>query len=82
MQIPSVPPPLITNPSPQDLAAKAIPQTQAVAPLVARAVNAPPKSEKSNQNRSNKDKGHQEDPQADKKNGGENERGSAVNFDV
>lgn len=47
MQIPSIPPPIITTPLAQDMAAKAIPNLQATQPLVQNAVKEPPKGEKS-----------------------------------
>jgi hypothetical protein len=56
MQIPSIPPPIVTNALPQDIAAKAVPNTQAMAPLVQNAVDPAPKSEKFNEIRRNKEK--------------------------
>jgi hypothetical protein len=56
MQIPSIPPPIIANALPQDVAAKAVPNTQAMAPLVQHAVEPTPKSEKFNEVRRNKDR--------------------------
>ena len=56
MQIPSIPPPIVTNTLPQDIVAKAVPNMQAAPPLVQRAVDPAPKSEKFNQTRSNKDR--------------------------
>ena len=56
MQVPSIPLPIIANALPQDIAAKAVPHAQAVAPLVQNAVAPTPKSEKFNAVRPNKDK--------------------------
>jgi hypothetical protein len=56
MQVPSIPTPIVTNALPQDIAAKAVPHTQAVAPLVKNAIAPTPKSEKFNEIRGNRDK--------------------------
>jgi len=84
MQIPSVPPPLITNPLPQDIAAKTVTHVQAVAPLEQRAISPSERYEKSHQNRNNQDKnkggkrGNENNNQSAKDQG----RGSAINIDV
>jgi len=49
MQIPSIPPPIIPTALPQDVVNKAVPNPQAVQPLVQNSVDPAPKSEKSNQ---------------------------------
>ncbi len=46
MQVPSIPPPVVANTLPQDIAAKAVPSPQAVTPLVQTAVAPTPKAEK------------------------------------
>ncbi|MDD4615935.1 MAG: hypothetical protein PHW76_02305 [Alphaproteobacteria bacterium] len=46
MQIPSIPPPVITNMLPQDIATKAVSSPQAVAPLIQTAITPTPKAEK------------------------------------
>jgi hypothetical protein len=56
MQVPSIPPPIVANTLPQDIAAKAVPHAQAVAPLVQNAVEPTQKSEKFNAVRRSKDK--------------------------
>jgi hypothetical protein len=74
MQIPSIPPPIVTNTLPQDIVAKAVPNMQAAPPLVQRAIDPSPKSEKFNQTRSNRDRskggdhspGEDDDPKDDK----------------
>lgn len=55
MQVPSIPIPIVPNALPQDIAAKAVPNTQAMAPLVQNAVDPTPKSEKFNEVRRKKD---------------------------
>ena len=81
MQIPSIPPPVITNALPQDVVAKAVPNAQAMAPLVQNAVAPPPKSEKFNQSRSNKDRNKDGDNlESDKDKQGKD--GSSVNIRV
>ena len=81
MQIPSIPPPIVTNSLPQDVTAKAVPNIQAMAPLVQNAVAPTPKSEKFNQSRSNKDKAKSSDKNNHKGNK-EDDRGSSVNIRV
>ncbi|MDD3371864.1 MAG: hypothetical protein PHE27_08595 [Alphaproteobacteria bacterium] len=54
MQVPTLPPPVVANTLPQDIASKAVPHTQAVAPLVQNAVEPTPKSEKFNSVRRDK----------------------------
>ncbi len=56
MQIPPIPPPVTANPLSHDVTTKAVPNIQAMAPLVQNAVAPTPKSEKFNQTRDNKDK--------------------------
>ncbi|MFA5041619.1 MAG: hypothetical protein WC464_08310 [Bdellovibrionales bacterium] len=56
MQVPSVPPPIFTNTLPQDVAAKAVPNAQAVAPLVPRAVDPAHKDERFNEVRRKEEK--------------------------
>jgi hypothetical protein len=56
MQIPSVPPPILTNALPQDVAAKAVPNVQAAAPLIQNAVAQAPKGEKSDQRKDHKNR--------------------------
>jgi len=81
VQIPSIPPPVITNALPQDVVAKAVPNAQAMAPLVQNAVAPPPKSEKFNQSRSNKDRNKDGDNlESDKDKQGKD--GSSVNIRV
>ncbi|MDE1900655.1 MAG: hypothetical protein KGI37_03290 [Alphaproteobacteria bacterium] len=89
MQIPSIPPPILTAPLPQDIAAKAVATPQAVAPLVQNAVDPAPKSEKSYQNRDHKDqtpdKHTAQDKNGEKDDGDANdgeERGTTVNISV
>jgi hypothetical protein len=55
MQIASVPPPIVTNNAlPQDVAAKAVPNMQATAPLIQNSVAPSPKSEKFGKDRDQK----------------------------
>ncbi|MDR3451023.1 MAG: hypothetical protein P4M15_14995 [Alphaproteobacteria bacterium] len=84
MQIASVPPPLMTNALPQDMAAKAVPNLQAMAPLVQNAVDPSPKSEKNSHSRSNHDrgKGGGRGEGGDAKNGKTDKRGGSVNIRV
>ena len=56
MQIASIPPPILTSVLPQDAANKAVPNVQAVAPLLPSAVNPAAKTEKFRQTRGNKDR--------------------------
>jgi len=56
MQVPSIPPPIVTNTLPQDIAAKAVPTAQAVAPLVQRAIDPAHKDEMFNTVQQPKDK--------------------------
>jgi hypothetical protein len=55
MQVPSIPIPVIANALPQDIAAKAVPNTQAMAPLVQNAIDPTHKDEKFNEVRRKKD---------------------------
>jgi hypothetical protein len=84
MQIPSVPPPIVTSNSvTQDVVAKAVPVVQVAAPLSATAVTQAPKSEKSNQNRGSKDK--ERDPSRKENRdheSGDDKRGGSVNMSV
>jgi hypothetical protein len=54
MQVPSIPPPLVAYSLPQEIASKAVPHAQAVAPLSQNAVAPTPKAEKFNTVRRNK----------------------------
>jgi hypothetical protein len=55
MDVTSVPPPIIVNNTlPQDIAAKAVPNAQAMVPLVQNAVDPAPKTEKFNAARRDK----------------------------
>jgi len=87
MQVPSVPPPIVTNNVlPQDVVSKAVPNVQAMAPLIANAVAPSPKSEKSNQSRSNKNRDsssedHHPDPDTDGPDD-KNKRGGSVNIRI
>ena len=56
MQVPSIPPPIITTTLAPDVVAKTVTHAQAAAPLIHRAVDPAPKSEKSNHSRSNEDR--------------------------
>ena len=78
MQIPSVPPPIVTNTLPQDVVNKAVPNLQALAPLTPDPVTASPKSEKSNQSRSNGERRKN----GDRGEGGKGKRGGSVNIRV
>ncbi len=79
MQVPSVPLPIVTNALPQEAVAKAVPNVQAMAPLLANAVAPAPKSEKSNQSRGNKDRKKEENPDGG---GDKGNRGGSVNIRV
>ena len=83
MQVPSIPPPIVTNVLPQDVVTKVVSNVQAVAPLLQNAVAPTPKTEKSNQSRSNKERakggGHGE---ADEEKAGDSKRGSNINLRV
>ncbi len=65
MQVPSVPPPIVTSALPQDVAAKAVPTAQAVAPLVSTAVDPSHKDEIFKQ--VERDKNKPKDKRKDKK---------------
>jgi len=75
MQVPSIPPPIVANTVPQELAAKAVPTTQAVAPIVQNAVDPSHKTERFNEavrrekDKQRKNRGNQpdEDKEDDKK---------------
>ena len=89
MQIPSIPPPIITNPLPQEAVAKAVTVIQTAAPLLQKAVTQAPKSEKFNETRRDKKQGGDEEPdtghkesRADKEDGAEGNRGQTVNISV
>ena len=56
MQIPPIPPPITAHALPQDVTTKAVPNIQAMAPLVQNAVAPTPKAEKFYQTRDNKNK--------------------------
>lgn len=75
MQVPSVPPPLITNTLPQDVATKAAPNAQAIAPIVQRAVDPTPKTEKFNDLTRNRDKSKRDRGQ-EREERGENDKES------
>jgi hypothetical protein len=81
MQIPSLPPPLMGNTLPQDIVAKAVPNLQAAPPLLQRAINPAPKSEKNNQSRNNKDR-RNGGGREEKEPGAENKGGHSVNIKV
>ncbi|MDR3423814.1 MAG: hypothetical protein P4M13_01875 [Alphaproteobacteria bacterium] len=89
MQIASTPPPIVTNALPQDVVAKAVPNIQAMVPLIANAVAPSPKSEKFNQVRGDKEKRNREDhaergEEDDPENGAssDGDRGKSVNISV
>jgi hypothetical protein len=91
MQIPSIPPPILTSNIQQDVVAKAVPNIQAAPPLLQRAIDPPPKSEKFNQTRSNRDRSQGGDSDPDDRGpddkgsddrDGDDKRGSSVNIRV
>jgi hypothetical protein len=88
VQVPSIPPPIVTNAQPQDVAAKAVPSIQALAPLVHNPVVETPKSENFNETRSNKDRNKgrdgRKDPsdEDDAKKGDGDSRGNSLNIRV
>ena len=79
MQIPTIPPPIITNALPQDITAKVVPNVQAAA-LLADAVAPPPKGERSNQSRTNNERTEERRKKGDR--GEKGKRGSSVNIRV
>jgi hypothetical protein len=82
MQIPSIPPPIVTNTLAQDVVAKAVPNVQAAPPLMQRAIDPSPKSEKFNQTRSNKDRAKGGGRNNSEGGDGEDKRGGSVNIRV
>ncbi|MDE2028979.1 MAG: hypothetical protein KGI97_00275 [Alphaproteobacteria bacterium] len=83
MQIPSIPPPLVTPLASQDAVAKVVPNLQATQPLMANAVNPAPKSEKSKESDRRKDaKEDQDEERRDAKDGKDDKRGGSVNIRV
>ena len=86
MQIPSLPPPLLTNPLPQDVAGKVVHHAQATPPLIHRPVDPSPKSEKFSDSTGNKDKNKNRrrsddnDPSSERK--AKDERGGSLNIKV
>jgi hypothetical protein len=84
MQVPSIPPPIVANTVPQELASKAVPNTQAVAPLVQHAVDPTHKTERFNEVvRREKDKHKKErgkEPDQDKEDDKEGDH--AVNISI
>lgn len=83
MQIPSMPPPIVTNALPQDVVAKAVPGMQATAPLIQTAVSPTPKSEKFNQTRRNKDRSSDESEEEGQRSKEEGDKGEhSVNISV
>ena len=83
MQIPSIPPPIVSNALPQDVVSKAVPNIQAMAPLVQNAVAPTPKAEKFNRTRDDNDrsKGRRGDHRDDAEEA-DKEGGHAVNIEV
>ncbi len=85
MQIPSIPPPIVANTLPQDVAIKAVPVMQAMAPLVQNPVIPSSKSEKFNDkgNSKNQDR-HAKDKSDDNEgnHGDCDERGNNLNIRI
>ncbi|MGB9153411.1 MAG: hypothetical protein WCD70_10035 [Alphaproteobacteria bacterium] len=84
MQIPSIPPPIVTNALSQDVVARAVPNVQAAQPILQNAVAATLKSEKSTDSRSNNDKGRggKERDQREDDESPDDKRGQSVNISV
>jgi hypothetical protein len=85
MQIASIPPPILTASLPQEVANKAVPNVQAVAPLLQSAVNPTAKTDKFRQTRNNqersKGRGYNRDhPASEEKK--DDKDGHSVNFSV
>ncbi len=85
MQIPSIPPPIVTNTLPQDVAAKAVPVIQAAAPLAHNPVLPGAKADKFSDKGGDKDR-HKRHPGQQTGENGEsdenNERGGSLNIRV
>ena len=80
MQVPTIPPPIIASALPQDVVTKAVPNVQAMAPLVQNAVDPTPKAEKST---SYKEKEKGRNPRRDQSDDKERPKdGHAVNISV
>ncbi len=85
MQIPSVPPPIVANTLPQDVAVKAVPVMQAMAALVQNPVIPSSKSEKFSDkgNSKNQDRHNQSKPSEEEGNHGDSdERGNNLNIRI
>ena len=80
MQITPLPPPVIPNPLPQEVAAKTATPVlaQAMAPIIQRAIDPATKSDRGHQSRSNGERAKG----GGKSGGGEENRGKSVNLRV
>jgi hypothetical protein len=79
MQVPPIPAPTVPGAMPQDAVAKTLPQVQAQsgAPVIQRAIDPSPRSERGNKSRSRGDKG-----KGGGSSSGGNQRGGSVNIRV
>ncbi|MFA4995269.1 MAG: hypothetical protein WC521_08220 [Bdellovibrionales bacterium] len=83
MQVPPIPPPLIAAPLPQEAATKAVPNSQAVAPLIQHAVDPTKKTERFNEVRHDKEKPKKDQGKKDEQDKEDDQEGDhAVNIRI
>ena len=83
MQIPSIPPPIMNAPMTQEVVVRTAATVQAAPPIIERAIDPSPKSEKFNQTgrgRDGSNRQRRDEGEPDKKD--PNERGQSINLHV